>query len=224
MFSEVWNTCSACDWEGISDGWEVLQDEDVPRQSEFARVLHSPSNTDAFNPVRTEKMARLEAVLLVAAEALSLRKLVSYATLADSTEAEQLIETLNQCYNAGDSAFFIEQVGNGYQLMTRPQFAPWLSKVHQRKARLSLSPAAMETLTIIAYRQPVTRADVESLRGVQSAEMLKHLLERGLIRIAGTEDSLGRPYLYGTTSLFLENFGLRSLAELPNADELRMQD
>jgi segregation and condensation protein B len=88
---------------------------------------------------------------------------------------------------------------------------------------LKLSPPALETLTIVAYRQPLTRADIEALRGVQSAEILKHLMERGLIRIVGEDNSLGRPYLYGTTRQFLEHYGLRSLDELPNADQLRRQ-
>jgi segregation and condensation protein B len=87
---------------------------------------------------------------------------------------------------------------------------------------MKLSPPALETLTVVAYRQPITRAEIEAVRGVQCAEMLKHLLERGLVRIAGEDNSLGRPYLYETTRQFLEVFGLGSLDELPLADRLRV--
>ncbi len=171
--------------------------------------------------VRSEKMARLEAVLFVADGALSIRKMVQAATLADPAEARRLLEELNAFYDADGSPFRIERVATGYQLLTRPLFSPWLDKLHQRQNELKLSSPAMETLTIVAYRQPITRADIEAVRGVQCAEMLKQLLERGLVRICGEEDSLGRPYLYDTTKKFLELFGLKSLNDLPMADTLR---
>jgi segregation and condensation protein B len=130
------------------------------------------------------------------------------------------VDELNAAYDADGSAFRIEHVATGFQLLTRPQYALWLEKIHQRRARLRLSPPALETLAIVAYRQPLTRADVEAVRGVQSGEMLKLLMERDLVRIVGEHDSLGRPYLYGTTRQFLELFGLHSLAELPQAEGL----
>jgi segregation and condensation protein B len=166
-------------------------------------------------------MARVEAVLLVSDGALTTRKLAALATLADHTEAKTLISQLNAAYEHSGSAFRIERVASGYQLLTRPQFAFWLGKLHQREIELKLTPPAMETLTIVAYRQPITRADLEVIRGVQCAEMLKMLMERGLVRIGGEDDSLGRPYLYETTRKFLETFGLRSLDDLPMADQLR---
>ena len=132
-----------------------------------------------------------------------------------------MVEELNAGYEADQSAWRVERLATGYQLMTRPVFARWLDKVHERQARLKLSPPAMETLTIIAYRQPLTRADLEEVRGVQSTELLKQLMERGLVKVVGEHDSLGRPYLYGTTRLFLESFGIRSLEDMPMADELR---
>jgi segregation and condensation protein B len=165
--------------------------------------------------VRTAKAARLEAALFVADGPLSTRRLAQMATLADAAETRALIETLNAAYDADQTAFRIERVASGYQLLTRPEFARWLDRLHHRPARMRLSPPALETLTIIAYRQPITRADVEAIRGVQSAEIIKQLLERGLVRMAGEDDSLGRPYLYETTRSFLEQFGLRSLEDLP---------
>ncbi len=169
---------------------------------------------------RTPKLARLEAALLVASGALSTKKLTQFAMLADTTEALTLIHQLNVAYDQSRSAFRIERVATGYQLLTRPKFAPWLDRLHQRQTQLKLSTPAMETLAIVAYRQPITRADVEAVRGVASTEMLKQLMERNLVRITGEDDSLGRPYLYGTTRHFLEHFGLRSTADLPMADQL----
>ncbi len=170
---------------------------------------------------RNRKMARLEAVLLVAEGALTTRKLVQLGTLVDAAEVRALIDQLNEMYDASGSSFRVERVAAGYQLLTRPEFSFWMQKLHQRQAQLKLSPPAMETLSIVAYRQPIVRADIEAIRGVQSSEMLKQLMERGLVRIAGEDDSLGRPYLYGTTRRFLELFGLRNLDQLPMAEELK---
>ncbi len=171
--------------------------------------------------VRTPNMARLEAALLVAETALSPTRLAQFAILPDAKEARQLVEELNACYDATGSSFRVERVATGYRLLTRPVFAQWLNRLHHRQAQLKLSPPAMETLTIVAYRQPITRADVEAIRGVQCTEMLKLLMERGLVKIGGEDDSLGRPYLYVTTRQFLELFGLKNLADLPMAEELR---
>lgn len=170
---------------------------------------------------RTPKLARLEAVLFVADGPLTLHRLVQFATLADPGEARELVQTLNNSYERDGAAFRIERVASGYQMLTLPLYADWLDRLHQRHSALKLSPPAMETLTIVAYRQPIIRADIEAIRGVQSTEMLKQLMERGLVRIGGEDDSLGRPYLYVTTRKFLELFGLKSLDDLPMADSLR---
>ncbi len=173
---------------------------------------------------RSRKLARLEAVLLVADSALSFRKLSQFATLADAKEARELVQELNDKLDRGGTAFRIEKVATGVRLMTRPQFSMWLDRLHNRQARAKLSPPMLETLSIVAYRQPVTRADVDRIRGVQASEMLRQLMDRGLIRITGEDDSLGRPYLYGTTKQFLEEYGFGSLDDLPMADTLRRRD
>jgi len=212
--------------------WSAGLSRWLPHDSEFRRAFYRRSSAedapDAEAPQlrdgmlrRTPRMARVEAALFVADAPCSPRRLANFATLADPAEAVQIIEQLNAGYDAVGSSFRIERVASGYQMLTRPAYALWLGKIHQRQSELKLSPPALETLTIVAYRQPITRADIEALRGVQSAEMLKHLMERGLVRISGEDDSLGRPYLYGTTRRFLEIFGLRNLNELPMADRLR---
>ncbi len=171
--------------------------------------------------VRSNRMARVEAVLLISNSAVTTRRLAQMATLADASEAKTLIDKLNFAYDTGGSAFRIERVAAGYRMLTRPELVFWLDRLHKREARCRLSQSMLETLTIVAYQQPVTRADVESVRGVASAEMLKQLMERGLVRIAGHDDSLGRPYLYGTTRVFLEMYGLKTLDDMPNAAALR---
>lgn len=206
--------------------------EQIPQHTGFqwnfrirrAQVADQP--VTALSPgqfVRDEKMARLEAALFVTQDALPARRLAHVATLADATEVRTLIKKLNEFYDASDTAFRVERVAAGYQLLTRPEFSFWLGKLHHRQAELRLSASAMETLAIVAYRQPVTRASIEAIRGVQSTEMLKQLMERNLVRIAGNEDSLGRPFLYGTTRHFLEIFGLQDLDSLPMSERLRIE-
>lgn len=173
--------------------------------------------------IRSQRMARLEAALLISGQAVSAKRLAQLAQLEDAAEAQQMIQLLNDSYDRDRTAFRIEQTAAGYVLMTRAQYAPWLDRLHQRQAAMKLSGPAMETLTIIAYQQPVTRADVEAVRGVQSSEMIRQLIDRGLVRVAGEDDSLGRPFLYETTRQFLSMFGLQKLDDMPNYSTLRRQ-
>lgn len=196
--------------------WNFLLSQSSDENQQFA----SDHDVDTK---RSLKMAKVEAVLFVADSALSTRKISQLATLANAAEAKEIIDKLNIAFAETNSAFHIKRVATGYQLMTQPQFAFWLNKLHQRQAALKLSSPAMETLAIVVYRQPITRADIESIRGVQSAEMLKQLMDRGLVRIGGKDDSLGRPFLYESTRKFLEIFGLKNLDDLPMAESLRVK-
>ncbi len=175
------------------------------------------------NTVRSSKHARLEAVLFVADAPLSAKKIADAAKLIDAEQTRSLIDELNLLYDAEQSPFRVEQIASGYQLLTRPEYSQWLDRIHHRNIELKLSPPALETLTIIAYRQKITRADIEAIRGVQSSEVIKQLMERQLIRIGGEEDSLGRPYLYETTKFFLQYLGIRRIEQLPNYSQLREQ-
>ena len=166
-------------------------------------------------------MARLEAVLFLAREPQSTRRLAQLADLADGTEARSLVRKLNRLYDESGCAFRAAEVAGGFQLMSRPKFAPWLRRLLPAAEEVRLSAPAMETLAVVAYRQPVLRADVEAIRGVQCGEILRQLMERELVRIAGRSEELGRPFLYGTTRRFLQVFGLRHLDELPRAELLR---
>lgn len=170
---------------------------------------------------RDEQMARVEAVLFLAREALTSRKIAQLCNLSDGTEARTVVRRLGKLYDAAGSAFRVEELAGGYQLFTRPMFGPWLRKLWQNQSVVRLSSPALETLAIVAYRQPVLRAEIEAVRGVQCGELLRQLLERELVRICGRADDLGRPLLYGTTKRFLQVFGLRHLDELPRAEQLR---
>lgn len=169
---------------------------------------------------RDARLALVEAALLAADEPLTLRRLAAAAGVADPSDVRQLVRRLEALYDQDGSAFQVEEVAGGFQLLTRPIYHPWLARLRRAGNELRLSAAARETLAIVAYRQPITRADVEAIRGVQAADMLHQLMEKGLVRIAGRDESLGRPVLYGTTKKFLQAFGLRNLRELPQAEEL----
>ena len=140
-----------------------------------------------------------------------------------STEAEiaAAIEQLKIEYVQGRRAFQIIEKAEGWQLATDPAFAPWVRQLFPAPKPARLTAPALETLSIIAYRQPITRADVEAVRGVNIDGVLQTLMERGLVKIAGRAEVPGRPLLYETTQFFLDHFGLRTLDELPNAEELR---
>jgi segregation and condensation protein B len=166
-------------------------------------------------------MAEVEAILLAADEPLPARRLAQVAGLADAAAARRLIRKLQEYYERDATAFQIEELAGGFQLLTRPEYHRWLASLRRGQSELRLTGAARETLAIIAYRQPIMRADIENIRGVHCGETLRLLMEKGLVRIAGRDNSLGRPVLYGTTKKFLQMFGLRGLKDLPRADELK---
>ena len=166
---------------------------------------------------RNHRLARLEAILFLSRESLNSRKLSDYADLEDGTEARTLIQQLNQLYQDEQSVLRVERVAGGYQLVTHWQFGRWLKRLGAGQAGIRLSAPAMETLAVVAYRQPVLRVQVEAIRGVSCGEMLRQLMERDLVRIRGRSEELGRPYLYGTTKRFLQQFGLDSIEELLEA-------
>jgi segregation and condensation protein B len=163
----------------------------------------------------------LEAVLFLSREPLSPRKLAQLANLTDGTEARTLLGSLRKRYDERGCAFQVVQVAGGYQLLSRPEFASWLRPRAPQATTICLSPPALETLAVVAYRQPVLRAEVEAIRGVSCGEILRQLMDRDLLRIVGRSEDLGRPLWYGTTKRFLQEFGLCNLDQLPWARELR---
>ena len=205
----AWNVLqqSASAWPGSERG-NTLPTEQQPAAA-----------TDRFG--REALLARLEAVLFLAREPLNSRKLSQLAGLADGTQARTLVRRLNELYDGAGRAFRVEHVAGGYQLLTRRKFAPWLRRLAHVPGETRLSAPALETLAVIAYRQPVPRADIEAIRGVNCGEILRQLVERDFVRIGGRSQELGRPYLYSTTKRFLHIFGLVNLDDLPSAEALR---
>jgi segregation and condensation protein B len=178
----------------------------------------------------------IEALLFSARKPLSIREISSAirAAEADSTnetpnefarvkeaEVAAALEQLKVEYIQQNRAFQVVEKSEGWQLATDPAFAKWVRQLFPAPKPARLSAPALETLAIIAYRQPITRADVEAVRGVNIDGVLQTLMERGLVKIAGRAEIPGRPLLYETTQFFLDHFGLRNLNELPNAEELR---
>jgi hypothetical protein len=164
-----------------SGGLAVAQSGWTPRQAAKGSLFRGvfalggdagrpQSDSPSGSCVRDNRMGRLEAVLLLAREPLSSRKLAQITSLADGTEARTLVRVLNRYYQQQGTAFRIEEVAGGFQLLARPQFGPWLRRLYQSPVQTRLSGPALETLAVVAYRQPVLRADVEAIRGVQSAE------------------------------------------------------
>ena len=177
----------------------------------------------------------LEALLFAAQKPLTTRELLAAIKgaggadelmpneLARATQAEiaAALEQLKIEYIRQERAFQLVEKAEGWQLASDPAYANWVRQLFPASKPARLTPPGLETLAIIAYRQPITRADVEAVRGVAIDGVLQTLMERGLVKIAGRAEVPGRPLLYETTQFFLEHFGLRNLDELPNADELR---
>ena len=135
---------------------------------------------------------------------------------------QQSVGVLNEQYEQSGRSFRIQPLAGGFRIMTLPKFAPVLENYHGRRERHGVSRAALETLSIIAYKQPISRAGLEAIRGVACGEVLRSLIERRLVTVVGRAEELGRPMLYGTTKAFLEAFGLANLKDLPTAEDLRL--
>lgn len=191
--------------------WSLSPEEDVSRQPVADAFSAEFSDCD-------HQLARVEAVLFLARQPMSARKIAQIAGLDSGSQVRALLRRLNKLYDEKRMAFRAIEVAGGFQLRTRACFEPWIARLVKDPHQTRLSPPALETLTVIAYRQPILRAEIESIRGVQCGEVIRQLLERGLIRVVGRSEELGRPYLYGTTARFLEMFGLRGLDDLPHPE------
>lgn len=160
----------------------------------------------------------LEGLLFVFGQPLALKRLTQILPDLEVAKIRQLIHTLNDEYAASGRAFLIQEVAGGYQIVTDQELAPWIQRALQSPRSDSVSTATMETLAIIAYRQPITKADIEAIRGVDVTASLETLLERRFARMAGRKETAGRPFLYATTGEFLRHFGLKSIEALPHVE------
>ena len=165
--------------------------------------------------LQSNNLSRVEAVLFLSQEPVSGRKLAQLADLPEGARVRAMIKQLNVRYDEMSSAFRVFEIAGGFQLRTRACFVQWLARLHPIPIEIRLSIPALETLAVIAYRQPVMRATIEKVRGVQCGELLRQLMDQNLVKIVGKSNDLGRPFLYGTTRDFLQVFGLNRAEELP---------
>lgn len=163
----------------------------------------------------------VEAVLFASDDPVPVSKFKDLIPEAKPAEISQAIESLKSDYDRDGRAFSVQEIAGGVQLLTRPEHADIIARLKRSKADKKLSGAALEVLAIVAYKQPIKRADIEAIRGVASGELLRALMERGLVRIVGREDVPGAPVQYGTTKEFLEAFGIRGLEDLPRPEDVK---
>jgi segregation and condensation protein B len=164
----------------------------------------------------------IESLIFAAENPVTIRRLTDIIEEADSAQIHDAIAQLRNEYESQGRSFQIEEVAGGYQFYTKPEFNEWIVKLRKKSGETKLSQAALETLAIIAYKQPILRADVESIRGVQSGQIIKLLMEKDLVKVVGRDEALGHPLQYGTTKKFLEYFGLKDIKDLPKVEELEM--
>ena len=202
-------------------------DQAEPGESEMGES--SPADESDMDQIQDEEgesgevtvESVIEAVLFASDEPLTAERLVGVLETGSVKQVRRAVGRLNRQYKQQGRAFRIEQIAGGYQMMTLPAYNPWIRRLLRARTDTKLSPAALETLAIVAYKQPVIRADIEAIRGVACGEVLRNLMYKGLVKMVGRAEVLGRPMLYGTTRKFLDTFGLSSLKDLPKTEDLK---
>ncbi len=168
-----------------------------------------------------ELQAILEALLFVSSEPLSLGRLVAVMGNVPKVDVEEALRNIGQALEKEGRGVRLAVVAGGYRLVTKQDYAPWIKRLDKAKTAAKLSRSALESLAIIAYKQPLVRSEIEEIRGVETSGVLRTLLERKLVRIVGRKEVPGRPIMYGTTKFFLEHFGLSDLSQLPPLREFK---
>lgn len=172
-------------------------------------------------PSPGELQSILEALLFVSSEPLSVTRLVAVMGNVSKIDVEEALRRLGQALDQDGRGVRLAVVAGGYRIVTKLDYAPWIKRLDKAKTSAKLSRSALESLAIIAYKQPLVRAEVEEIRGVETSGVLRTLLERKLVRIVGRKEVPGRPIMYGTTKFFLEHFGLSDLSQLPPLREFK---
>ena len=168
-----------------------------------------------------ELRAILESLLFVSTEPLSMARLVAVLGDVPKSEIMRAMRSLGQEFDQAGRGLKLAEIAGGYRLVTRQEYAPWIKRLDKAKSAAKLSRSALESLAIIAYKQPLVRSEIEEIRGVETSGVLRTLLERKLVRIVGRKEVPGRPIMYGTTKFFLEHFGLSDLSQLPPLREFK---
>jgi len=187
---------------------------------ELAAPAAAPASDPALSDLRALK-GILEALLFVTAEPIPVTRFLALLGAVTKQEVDQALASLSHDYEQEGRGLQLAEVAGGYRIVTKAEFAPWLKRLEKVKAPTKLSRSALESLAIIAYKQPIVRGEVEQIRGVETSGVIRTLLERKLVRIVGRKEEPGRPIMYGTTKVFLEHFGLRDLSQLPPLREFK---
>lgn len=206
--------------EGLEDG--VCEKADEVKENEDDDEDDDGEGEDELEEEGVEVTTEgvIESLLFASDEALRAKRIADIVETG-TKQVREHIKNLNSKYKDGKRSFRIVRIAGGYQMLTLSVYNGWLEKLLRVRGDSKLSAAAMETLAIIAYKQPIIRADIESIRGVAAGEMIRQLMRKGLVKIVGRAEILGRPMLYGTTKKFLEVFGLNTLRDLPKVEELK---
>jgi len=199
---------------------DTSADQPVDAPVDTDDVAADDAAESPLEAISGDPASMVEAVLFASDAPLTAGKSADVTALSASV-VKKAIDQLNEDYDDRKTSFHIKPLAGGFQMQTRPEFDAVLSRLLADRKDSKLSQAAMETLAIIAYRQPILRANIEAIRGVACGEVLRGLMEKQMVKIVGRADVLGRPMLYGTTRKFLELFGLSSLDDLPNSEDLR---
>ena len=164
----------------------------------------------------------IETILLAYEDSISNNDIRKYIDEnLDDNQIISIIDELNQEYEANKKGIYVDFINNGYQIRTHPEYHQYIKAIKNKNNQYKLTKPALEVLSIVAFKQPISKMDIESIRGVDSVGVIKTLLDKDLIMIKGREDKMGRALLYGTTSLFLETFGLNNIADLPKISEIK---
>lgn len=198
----------------------VIEGNEVPDDAaKDAGIEAVNSQAEAIDA--RELKAILEAVLFVSPEPVPVARLMSILGTVSKAEVVQALGILTHDLDQDGRGIQLVQVAGGYRLVTKQEYGPWLKRMDKTKAVQKLSRSALESLAIIAYKQPLVRSEIEEIRGVETSGVLRTLCERKLVRIVGRKDVPGRPIMYGTTKFFLEHFGLQDLSQLPPLREFK---
>ncbi|MDH4082061.1 MAG: SMC-Scp complex subunit ScpB [Nitrospira sp.] len=200
---------------GEADLAQEMIEVDTTNVEEGNRIL----DEQAGDPNRVQSMAELQAILesllFVSSESLSVVRITSVIGSATKVEVEEALRGLGQALEHEGRGVRLAEIAGGYRIVTKQEYASWIKRLDKAKTAAKLSRSALESLAIIAYKQPLVRAEIEEIRGVETSGVLRTLLERKLVRIVGRKEVPGRPIMYGTTKFFLEHFGLNDLSQLP---------
>ena len=198
----------------------VIEDNEVP--SDAAKDAGGEAVNSQGEAIEARELkAILEAVLFVSPEPVPVARLLSILGTVSKAEAVQALGILTHDLDQNGRGIQLVQVAGGYRLVTKQEYGPWLKRMDKAKSAQKLSRSALESLAIIAYKQPLVRSEIEEIRGVETSGVLRTLCERRLVRIVGRKDVPGRPIMYGTTKFFLEHFGLQDLSQLPPLREFK---